>query len=119
VPWIDLRFKPGERSGSPFLAMAFAFKSALGIAGQTEQEMARALRVDLDFAQNNLTELLTRHPSATELLLVIDQFEELFTQSQADERQDFLKLLDHIVAQPHVHVIVYSCTIWTFYGTGK
>jgi formylglycine-generating enzyme required for sulfatase activity len=106
APWIDLVFKPGERGGSPFLAMAFAFKSALGIAGQTEQEIARALQVDPAFAQNNLTELLTQHQSANELLLVIDQFEELFTQSKADDRQDFLKLLEHIVAQPHVRVIV-------------
>jgi formylglycine-generating enzyme required for sulfatase activity len=106
APWIDLCFKPGERGGNPFLAMAFAFKSALGITDQTEQELARALRVDPAVAQNNLTELLTRHPSATELLLVIDQFEELFTQSQADERQDFLNLLDHIAGQPRVRVIV-------------
>jgi formylglycine-generating enzyme required for sulfatase activity len=106
APWIDLRFKPGERGGSPFLAMAFAFKSTLGITGQTEQKMARALRVDPAFAQKNLTELLSQHPSATELLLVIDQFEELFTQSQSDERQDFFKLLDYIVVQPRVRVIV-------------
>jgi hypothetical protein len=106
APWIDLGFKPGERGGSPFLAMAFAFKSALGVAGQTEPEMARALRIDLAVAQKNLTELLTQHPPATELLLVIDQFEELFTQSQADECQDFLRLLDHIVEQPRVRVIV-------------
>jgi formylglycine-generating enzyme required for sulfatase activity len=106
TPWIDLRFKPGERGGSPFVAMAFAFKSALGITGQTEQEMARALKTNPAVAQNNLTKLLTQHPSATELLLVIDQFEELFTQSQADERQDFFTLLDLIMAQPHVRIIV-------------
>jgi chromosomal replication initiation ATPase DnaA len=50
--------------------------------------------------------LLPRHKSASELLLVIDQFEELFTQSKRDERQDFFKLLNHIVALPHVRIII-------------
>jgi formylglycine-generating enzyme required for sulfatase activity len=106
APWLDLRFKPGERGGSPFLAMAFAFKFMLGITDQTEKEVAGVLRKDPAVAQKYLTELLARHKSATELLLVIDQFEELFTQSKRDERQDFFKLLDHIVALPHVRIII-------------
>lgn len=72
----------------------------------SKQEIARVLQVDPAVTQKNLTELLTQHKSATELLLVIDQFEELFTQSKMDERQDFLKLLDYIVALPRVRVII-------------
>ncbi len=106
APWSDLRFKPGERGGSPFLTMAFEFKSALGITDQTDQEIAGVLRKDPAVAQNYLTGLLTQHKSTSEMLLVIDQFEELFTQSKAEDRQDFLKLLDHIVAQPRLRVIV-------------
>ena len=106
APWIDLDFKPGERGGNPFMALAFALKSALGIAGQTEQEIARAIQADPPVAKNHLAELLEQHKPASELLLLIDQFEELFTQSQADDRQSFLKLLDQIVAQPHIRVIV-------------
>jgi hypothetical protein len=86
--------------------MAFAFKTALGIAGQTEKEISGVLRKDPAVAQKYLSELSTRHKSASELLLVIDQFEELFTQSKRDERQDFFKLLDHIVALPHVRIII-------------
>jgi formylglycine-generating enzyme required for sulfatase activity len=106
APWIDLIFKPGERGGSPFLAMAFAIKTALAITDQTEQELARALQADPAVIQNKLTELLAPHKSATELLLVVDQFEELFTQSKMEERRDFLKLLDRIVEQPRIRVIV-------------
>ncbi len=105
-PWADLIFKPGERGGNPYLALAFALKSQLEISGQTEQEIARALQADASVAQKHLTEVLTQYAQATELLLVVDQFEELFTQSTADDRKDFLTLLGHIVAQPHVRVIV-------------
>jgi hypothetical protein len=106
TPWIDLVFKPGERGGSPFTALAFALKSALGIAGQTEQEIARAMQADHRVVQNHLADLLSQRQPACELLLVVDQFEELFTQSEADDRRDFLKLLEHIVAQPHVRVLL-------------
>jgi hypothetical protein len=80
APWIDLIFKPGERGGNPFLGMAFALKSKLDISGQTENEFARTLEADASVAQKHLTELLSHYEPATELLLVVDQFEELFTQ---------------------------------------
>ncbi len=106
APWIDLSFKPGERGGNPFVALAFVLKSVLGIADQNAQEIARAIQADYCVAQNHLADLLTKHKPASELLLLIDQFEELFTQSKLDDRQDFLKLLAHIVAQPQVRIIV-------------
>lgn len=106
APWADLIFKPGERGGNPYLALAFAIKSVLEISSQTEQEIARALQADASVAQKHLTELLAQHQPASELLIVVDQFEELFTQTTADDRKGFLALLDHLVAQPHVRIIV-------------
>jgi hypothetical protein len=53
-----------------------------------------------------LTDYQTQHPPARALLLVVDQFEELFTQTTADDRSDFLELLDHLVAQPGQYVIL-------------
>ena len=106
TPWIDLSFKPGERGGNPFTALAFALKSALDIAEQTEQEIARAIQAERRVAQDHLAKLLARHKPASDLLLLVDQFEELFTQSSADDRQDFLMLLEQIVTQPHFRVIV-------------
>ncbi len=105
-PWIDLTFKPGERSNNPFKALAFKLKSALDIKDQTEQEVAQAIQADYCVAQDHLADLLAQHKPASDLLLVIDQFEELFTQNQADDRQDFLKLLEQIVKQPYHHVIL-------------
>lgn len=106
APWIDLSFRPDERGGNPLLALAFELKSALHIADQTEKEIARAIQADTAVAQNHLVELLAQHETASELLLFIDQFEELFTRSMADQRRDFLKLLEHLVKLPCIRVIV-------------
>ena len=106
APWVDLIFKPGERGGNPFLALAFALKSKLNIVGQTENEIARSLQADANIAEKRLTELLSHTQPANELLLVVDQFEELFTQCTADNRQDFLALLEHLVTLPRIRVIV-------------
>lgn len=117
TPWIDLIFKPGERGDNPFKALAFALKSVLGIQDQTEQEIAQAIQADHRIAHKHFGDLLTRHKLASDLLLVIDQFEELFAPSQADYLQDFLKLLEQIIALPHLRVLLtlradfYACAI--------
>ena len=91
---------------NPFLALAFALKAELNISGQTENEIARSLQADTNVAEKYLTELLSHNKPATELLLVVDQFEELFTQCTADNRQDFLALLEHLVTLPRIRSIV-------------
>ena len=57
-------------------------------------------------AQSHLNTLLAKYPQAKELLLVIDQFEELFTQCQPSETADFLKLLEHLVSLPRIRAVV-------------
>lgn len=106
APWIDLIIKPGERGGNPYFALASKIKDRLQLSGQTEEEIARAMQADTDLVQQHLTDLLAQQSPATELLLVIDQFEELFTLSTADDRNDFLALINHIVTQPDVRIIV-------------
>jgi formylglycine-generating enzyme required for sulfatase activity len=105
-PWMDLAIKPGERGGNPFVALAYALKPVLDMAGQTEDEIARSMQADHQVAQNHLTQLLQQHNQATELLLLIDQFEELFTQTKAEDRRDFVELIKTIVAAPHLRVAV-------------
>lgn len=106
TPWIDLDLKPGERGGNPFMALAFALQSALDLDGQTEEELARSIQANHQLVKDYCMQLLTQHPPASELLLVIDQFEELFTLSQELERQEFIQLLEHLVTQPRLRVIV-------------
>ncbi len=106
APWIDLSFKPGERGGNPYLALAYALKSELEFSGRTEREIARELQADAKVAERHLTELLAQRKPAAELLIFVDQFEELFTQSTEKDRKDFFSLLDALVAQPQFRVIV-------------
>ncbi|MGH8509107.1 MAG: SUMF1/EgtB/PvdO family nonheme iron enzyme, partial [Gammaproteobacteria bacterium] len=106
APWIDVCFKPRERGGNPFLALAFVLKAALGLTGRTEPEIARALQSNPKEAEAHTSALLAKHPVAGELLLFIDQFEELFTQSALSDRRDFLAFVDSIVVHPRVRVIV-------------
>jgi formylglycine-generating enzyme required for sulfatase activity len=104
--WTDIILRPGTRGGNPFLALAFTIKELLGITGQTEQELANAMRADADVALEQLNRLLVGQESASELLLVVDQFEELFTQCNDNSRTAFIALLEKIVARPHLRVIV-------------
>lgn len=106
APWADLCLKPGARGGNPFLALAFTIKEKLELSGETEQELANAIQADAGVVLNHLTRLLALQELATELLLVIDQFEELFTLCDERGRSDFLALLEKIIAQPHMRVIV-------------
>jgi len=105
-PWSDVAIKPGERGGNPFLALAYILKSTLGIADQTEDEIARAMQTDFKVAQSHLNSLLEQRKPASELLLIIDQFEELFTQTKSEDYKDFVSLLQSVVAIPKLRVIV-------------
>ena len=104
--WADLVIKPGARGGNPHLALAFEIKAELTISDQTEKEIARAIQADPGIALKHLANLLTQRKPATELLLVIDQFEELFTQTMTDDRKAFIALLDSVVAHPGMRVII-------------
>ncbi len=106
APWIDLIVKPGERGDNPFLALASALKNKLDITGKTENEIARAFQGDASIAEKYLTELLLKNQQAAELLMVIDQFEELFTQCSADQCDDFLALIEYLVTLPSIRAII-------------
>jgi formylglycine-generating enzyme required for sulfatase activity len=106
APWDDLIFKPGERGENPFLALAFVLKATLKNTSQTEKEIAGALQTDTHIAEQLQADLLAKKEPAAELLLVIDQFEELFTQCEPDYRQAFLSLLERLVKRPRIRCIV-------------
>jgi formylglycine-generating enzyme required for sulfatase activity len=107
APWVDLYLKPGQRGGDPFLALAYAIKSELKISAQTELEIARASETDPQCVPAYFADLLAKHEPAGELLLVVDQFEELFTpQAPADKARALLALLEHLSAQPRLRVII-------------
>jgi putative SOS response-associated peptidase YedK len=102
---LHLSFKPGERGDDPFLALAYPLKEALGTTGLREQDLADELGGDSEKLAQRINELLNERPSGSELLLVIDQFEELFTLVKADLRQTFLDQLTAILTIPRVRLM--------------
>jgi formylglycine-generating enzyme required for sulfatase activity len=109
APWRDLVFKPGERGqrdGGPFLALAYALKGTLGALGRPERELAADLRSSPALLAELVARLLEGGASAAELALVVDQFEELFTQTDPSDRKPFLDLLAAAAALPRLRVIV-------------
>jgi len=64
------------------------------------------LNSTVSLAQSHLNTILANHPQAKELLLVIDQFEELFTQCKPSETADFVKLLEYMVSLPRIRAVV-------------
>ncbi len=103
--WDDLIFKPGERGENPFLALAFALKAKLKLSERNEQDIARALQADAGVMQTHLSHLLAGCEPAGECLVVIDQFEELFTQCSVTGRKSFLSLLAQMLSLPRLRVI--------------
>ncbi|GAA0421092.1 hypothetical protein GCM10010160_56220 [Acrocarpospora corrugata] len=82
--WEIIRFTPGEIEGSPFLALAARLSD--GGASGTAQEITQKLERDPGSFHQYVDSVLKGSPAWNRLLLVIDQFEELFG-SGIDERQ--------------------------------
>ncbi len=104
--WVDISFKPGERGNDPFLALAYALKAKLGATGRRETELAQDLRAKPDGFASCVGNLLSARPPVAELLLVIDQFEELFTLVPDAERAAFIEFIDTVVRTHKVRVLV-------------
>ncbi len=104
--WVDITFKPGERGNDPFLALAYALKSALGSTGQREEDLARELQSEAGRFETCVADLLARRPKTAEFLLVVDQMEEVFSLVAAERRDAFLALLDAMVKTERVRVVV-------------
>ena len=103
--WVDITFRPGERGGDPFLVLAYALKAALGTTGRREVDLAEELRVKPDGFASFVGQLLSGSPQAAEVLLVVDQFEEIFTLVADNARARFIELIETAVGMPQVRVL--------------
>jgi formylglycine-generating enzyme required for sulfatase activity len=105
-------FTPGERGANPFLSFAYALNAKLNLSNHSETELSWALQTissedkgDHSNAENLLRQLLKPSDPNSEVLIVIDQFEEIFTQSSTELRDKFLIALEHIITLPRFRAI--------------
>jgi len=102
--WLCTRFTPGEVGGDPFLALATALKPLL----QEQYDSVRQIHVRLTDTGDigNLVRAASASRPATELLVFIDQFEELFTLAPEAHRLPFTILLDRMASTPGLRTLV-------------
>jgi formylglycine-generating enzyme required for sulfatase activity len=117
--WVDITFRPGERGGDPFLAIAYALKSALGTIGRREVDLAEELRVEPDGLVAFVNQLLGDNLQATQVLLVVDQFEEIFTLVADNARAKFIEFIEKAVGLPQVRVLATIRADFTANVTGE
>ena len=103
--WVDVTFKPGERGGDPFLALAYALKAELSTTGRREDDLADELRIKPSGFAAYADQLLSGSSPAAEFLLIVDQFEEIFTPVADDARADFIGFIETVVGMPQMRVI--------------
>ena len=103
--WVDVTFRPGERGGDPFLALAYALKAVLGTTGRREVDLAEELRDKPERLVSFVNQLLSDRPQDAQVLLVIDQFEELFTLVADNDRTRFIEFIENAVGMPQLRVL--------------
>ena len=96
--WKALIATPGNR---PFQSLAHALAPAFAGDAQAVQALLRF--EDADTAVSLLQRFRQRHEHA---LVILDQFEELFTLSPPEVQEAFAKLLGRLVLEADLHVIL-------------
>ena len=76
-------------------------RAARGVGGGSAPDLHRQLRDDSRALHLAALQTLADRPQGTDLLVVVDQFEEVFTLCAEQEREQFLKLLLTAVAEPN------------------
>jgi WD40 repeat protein len=106
--WLIEIFKPGK---DPFLPLAFGLVRQLEPEAGETHKMREAMGLASDFQQGRITvqqvisQILERNPGKR-LLLVADQFEELYTLCQVkEERERFADELLAIITQENITLI--------------
>ncbi|MBV7333108.1 hypothetical protein KFU94_33730 [Chloroflexi bacterium TSY] len=101
VDWLIISFRPG---GRPFHALAGAFVPLLDPALSTTEQLVEIRRLATALEQGDLTlqdvveRGLQHHAASDRILLIADQFEELFTLcANPNQRQHFLDTLLELV----------------------
>jgi len=101
-----LIIKPDEDAdGNPFTPLATALSPFL--APQWDRpKLKRTLCYDPSSIGKHIDSALRRLPGSVEFVLVVDQFEELFTTVEEAHRPRFAELLGHVLSHPRARVVL-------------
>jgi formylglycine-generating enzyme required for sulfatase activity len=103
--WQWVRLTPGDPGDDPFVALAVKLAPTLERHGLNGRTIAARLRASGNLAA--LVELfLAGQPTAAELLLFIDQFEELFTLTAPAHRRRFIAMLARAAQSPRLRLVL-------------
>jgi Tol biopolymer transport system component len=105
---VILTFKPGELGPDPFLPLATELQRVLPPQKRASAptDLAAVLAEKPDGASNRWLATLPADREWARLLLIVDQFEELFTLVAEERRPKFIDLLGHAATDPKVLVVV-------------
>jgi len=112
--WRIASFRPKAR---PFHALATALIPLLEPQLQSGMKQMQATRKLTDELRNetdalrDVIELITKEASSSRLLLVVDQFEELYTLCTEEERQSFLKQLLEVVNAAKQRILNFAVVL--------
>jgi len=103
--WVGLRFTPGEFGDNPFIALATKLVPLMVGNELTALQVAERISTDPSCIETYLEQTLQNQQFWSEVLLLIDQLEELFTLSRTDLRQPFIEMMFRIARHPKARIL--------------
>ncbi len=105
--WLFVRFKPAEVGDNPYMALAAQLTPLLERHGWRAREIAAQLYEMPTLLTERLIEQVREAcRGVSDLLLVIDQFEELFTICDSEYLGQFIDLVATAANAPYVRVVI-------------
>jgi HEAT repeat protein len=101
--WQGLRFTPGELGNDPFLPLAVRLAPLLGAV---VRELASSFAQTPEAATSAIAQALHDKRPGAQALVVVDQFEELFTLVDAVHVEPFVALLENLSRAENTHTVV-------------
>jgi type II secretory pathway predicted ATPase ExeA len=107
IPWLEAGgwhvLKPMKPGVSPLAKLAATFESLF-----QENRSQKQLDEFIHSHPEGLRQIAEQLPGSAKFLLVVDQFEEVFTLSRIEERQRFIELLTQVVEAPYPQLAVVT-----------
>ena len=103
--WLQVVMRPGDH---PLASLQRALSSVAGADAASQPSV--------ELAADSLSSTMSTLRPGGRLVLAIDQFEELFTQAAAAERDQFIELVTRVARDPEQRVVVVVAIRADFYG---